>query len=32
MAGVSPSVVSYVLNGGPRNVAPETRRRVEEAI
>lgn len=32
LAGVSPSVVSYVLNGGPRNVAPETRRRVEEAI
>lgn len=31
-AGVSPAVVSYVLNGGPRNVAPETRRRVEEAI
>lgn len=32
LAGVSPSVVSYVLNGGPRNVAPKTRRRVEEAI
>lgn len=32
LAGVSPAVVSYVLNGGPRNVAPETRRRVEEAI
>ena len=32
LAGVSPSVVSYVLNGGPRNVAPATRRRVEEAI
>ncbi len=32
LAGVSRSVVSYVLNGGPRSVAPETRRRVLEAI
>lgn len=31
-AGVSPAVVSYVLNGGPRNVAPETRGRVLEAV
>lgn len=31
-AGVSRSVVSYVLNDGPRNVAPETRDRVLEAI
>lgn len=32
LAGVSPSVVSYVLNGGPRKVAAETRKRVEEAV
>ncbi|MBG0787431.1 MAG: LacI family DNA-binding transcriptional regulator [Anaerolineaceae bacterium] len=32
LAGVSRSVVSYVLNDGPRKVAPETRRRVLEAI
>lgn len=32
LAGTSPSVVSYVLNGGPRNVAPETRERVLAAI
>lgn len=31
-AGVSPSVVSYVVNDGPRNVAPETRLRVLDAI
>jgi LacI family transcriptional regulator len=31
-AGVSTAVVSYVLNNGPRPVAPETRARVEAAI
>lgn len=31
-AGVSPAVVSYVLNNGPRPVAPDTRKRVEVAI
>src|SRR5437762_2157019 len=31
-AQVSTAVVSYVINNGPRAVAPETRRRVEEAI
>ncbi len=31
-AGVSPAVVSYVLNDGPRGVAPATRRRVLDAI
>jgi len=31
-AGVSSAVVSYVVNSGPRNVAPETRERVLEAI
>ncbi len=31
-AGVSSAVVSYVVNSGPRNVAPETRARVLEAI
>lgn len=31
-AGVSVATVSYVLNNGPRPVAPETRVRVEEAI
>lgn len=31
-AGVSPSVVSYVVNDGPRNVAPDTRLRVLAAI
>lgn len=31
-AGVSRSVVSYVINDGPRNVAPETRKRVLTAI
>lgn len=32
LAGISPAVVSYVLNGGPRKVAPETRERVLAAI
>jgi LacI family transcriptional regulator len=31
-AGVSPAVVSYVINGGPRRVAPETAARVRQAI
>ena len=31
-AGVSTAVVSYVVNNGPRPVAPATRRRVEAAI
>jgi LacI family transcriptional regulator len=31
-AGVSTAVVSYVVNSGPRNVAPETRARVLESI
>lgn len=31
-AGTSTAVVSYVLNGGPRPVAPATRARVEKAI
>jgi DNA-binding LacI/PurR family transcriptional regulator len=31
-AGVSRSVVSYVINDGPRSVAPETRNRVLSAI
>jgi Bacterial regulatory proteins, lacI family/Periplasmic binding proteins and sugar binding domain of LacI family len=31
-AGVSTAVVSYVMNGGPRKVAPETAARVREAI
>lgn len=31
-ARVSPAVVSYVVNGGPRGVAPATRARVEAAI
>ena len=31
-AGVSAAVVSYVVNSGPRPVAPHTRLRVEEAI
>jgi LacI family transcriptional regulator len=31
-AGVSTAVVSYVVNAGPRNVAPATRERVLEAI
>lgn len=32
LAGVSSSVVSYVINGGPRYVAEDTRQRVLEAI
>lgn len=32
LAGVSPAVVSYVLNAGPRGVAQETRARVLSAI
>lgn len=32
LAGVSPAVVSYVLNGGPRSVAPATRARVLAAV
>ncbi|HLA44957.1 MAG TPA: LacI family DNA-binding transcriptional regulator, partial [Aggregatilineales bacterium] len=31
-AGVSRAVVSYVINNGPRQVSPDTRRRVLEAI
>ena len=31
-AGVSRGVVSYVINNGPRDVAPETRERVLAAI
>ncbi len=31
-AGVSTAVVSYVMNGGPRAVSPETRARVEAAV
>ncbi|SED68625.1 LacI family DNA-binding transcriptional regulator [Ruania alba] len=31
-AGVSPAVVSYVLNGGPRKVSPDTRDRVLKAV
>jgi LacI family transcriptional regulator len=31
-AGVSPAVVSYTVNAGPRAVAPATRARVQEAI
>lgn len=32
LAGVSVPVVSYALNGGPKNVSPATRRRVMEAV
>lgn len=32
LAGVSPAVVSYVINNGPRPVAPRTRAAVEAAI
>ncbi|HEX6499047.1 MAG TPA: LacI family DNA-binding transcriptional regulator [Micromonosporaceae bacterium] len=32
LAGTSPAVVSYVLNNGPRKVAPDTRARVLAAI
>jgi len=31
-AGVSTSVVSYVINNGPRSISPATRRRVLQAI
>lgn len=31
-AGVSPAVVSYVINGGPRPVAPTTKARVLRAV
>jgi LacI family transcriptional regulator len=31
-AGISVAVVSYVINNGPRRVAPSTRLRVEQAI
>ncbi|QIS03311.1 substrate-binding domain-containing protein [Nocardia brasiliensis] len=31
-AGTSPALVSYVINGGPRQVAPATRARIEAAI
>lgn len=31
-AGVSTAVVSYVVNGGPRNVSPATEARVRDAI
>ena len=32
LAGTSPAVVSYVLNDGPRGVAPATRERVLRAV
>lgn len=32
LAGVSPALVSYALNGGPRKVAAETARRIHEAV
>jgi len=32
LAGVSPAVVSYVLNNGPRQVSPSTRQRVLDAV
>jgi LacI family transcriptional regulator len=32
LAGTSPAVVSYVLNGGPRSVAPDTKARVLAAV
>ena len=32
LAGTSPAVVSYVLNGGPRSVSPKTRERVLAAV
>ena len=31
-AGVSTAVVSYVVNGGPKNVAPATEAKVRDAI
>lgn len=32
LAGTSTAVVSYVVNNGPRPVAPDTRKRVEQAM
>lgn len=32
LAGVSPALVSYVINGGPRPVSAQARRRIEVAI
>lgn len=32
MARVSPALVSYVTNGGPRAVSPQARKRIEQAI
>lgn len=32
LAGISPAVVSYVLNGGPRGVSPRARARVLAAV
>jgi LacI family transcriptional regulator len=32
LAGVSPSIVSYVINNGPRTISEATRRRVLDAI
>ncbi|OFI37195.1 LacI family transcriptional regulator [Arthrobacter sp. SW1] len=32
LAGVSTAVVSYVVNGGPKNVAPATQEKVRQAI
>lgn len=32
LAGVSPALVSYVMNNGPRPVSPEARARIERAI
>jgi LacI family transcriptional regulator len=32
LAGTSTAVVSYVINGGPRPVAPATRARVLRAV
>jgi len=32
LAGTSPAVVSYVINNGPRNVSPERRARVLQAM
>ncbi|WP_441433988.1 LacI family DNA-binding transcriptional regulator [Arthrobacter sp. RAF14] len=32
LAGVSTAVVSYVVNGGPKNVAPATEEKVRQAI
>lgn len=32
LANVSPALVSYVVNGGPRAVSPQARKRIEDAI